>query len=115
MGLEHLTRKERETVLRCIRAVVEGPFLSEGDFHPIIGLWRSEAAEVAAMWPEPDQSKEEVQLAINNSMNALLIWFGWQDEDPDSASALLQQWTDATPEGIERLLDRWRRSHTGTA
>jgi hypothetical protein len=115
MGLEHLTKDECETVLRCIRAIVEGPFLSEGDFHPIIGLERSEAAAVASRWSAVDESEEDVQLAINNSMNALLIWFGWQDEDPDSASAIFRQWTGATPQEIERLFEKWRGSHKGTS
>jgi hypothetical protein len=51
-----------------------------------------------------------VQLAINNAMNALPIWFGWQDEDPDTASAILQQWTGATAQDIEQLFEKWRGS-----
>jgi hypothetical protein len=108
MGLDRLTKDECEIVLRCIRAVAEGPFLSEGDFHPIIGLDRSEVVAVASSWPAVDESAEIVRLAINNSMNALLIWFDWQDEYPASAVAILQQWAGATPQEVEWLLEKWR-------
>jgi hypothetical protein len=114
MGLKHLTKDEQQIVLRCIRAIVEGPFLCEGDFHSIIGLERSEAATVASRWPSVDESEEDVHLAINNSMNALLIWFGWQDEDPASGSTLLRHWTGATPEEIERVFEKWRTPQQGT-
>jgi hypothetical protein len=113
MGLEGLTKDEREIALRCIHAVVEGPFICDGDFPLIIGLERSEAAAVASRWSAVNESEAEVRRAIQGSMNALLTWFGWQDENPNSASAILQQWTGATPEGIERLLEKWLGSHKG--
>src|SRR6185437_8327973 len=103
MGLNALTPSEWEVVRRCLHAVVEGPFICDGDFHPLIGLRREEAAAVATRWPVLDEGEEEVNLALNNSMNCLLIWFGWQDQDPQAGEELLRRWTGETAAEIERI------------
>jgi len=108
MALDALTPDEREVVRRCLHAVAEGPFITDGDFHPLIGLWRDEVARVAARWPALDEGEEDVGLALNNSMNSLLIWFGWQDDEQQAGEALLRRWTGASAEEIARIFDKWR-------
>lgn len=108
MGLEALTQEETEIVRRCLRAIVEGPFHSDGDFHAIVGLSRGEATDVLAQWPSLDEGLENVTLALNNSMNGLLIWWGWQDENPEAGEALLKEWVGASAEEIERIFCKWR-------
>lgn len=108
MSLKTLTEDERALVLKCLRAVIDGPFICEGDFHCLFGLERVEVAEIASQWPLLDESKKEVGQAINNSMNSLLIWFGWQDENPKQGETLLRQWTGASAEEIERVFAKWR-------
>jgi hypothetical protein len=108
MGLDTLTPDEREVVRRCLQAVAEGPFISDGDFPLLIGLSRDEAADVAAKWPAWNESEEAVHLALNNSMNSLLIWFGWQEEDPQAGEVLLRQWTGESADEIERIFGKWR-------
>jgi len=108
MSLKALTQDEQNLVLKCLHAVVDGPFICDGDFHALFGLERSEVAQVAAQWPNVNESNEDVQLAINNSMNSLLIWLGWQDEDPKKGESLLRQWTGASAEEIKRVFEKWR-------
>jgi hypothetical protein len=108
MSLKALTEDERTLVLKCLRAVVEGPFISDGDFHSIFGLCRAEVAQVASRWPRVDESEAEVRQAINGSMNSLLIWFGWQDENPEQGETLLRQWTGVSAAEIERVFAKWR-------
>jgi hypothetical protein len=107
MALADLTDEQREVVRRCLDAVVKGPFICDGDFHCLFGLRRNEVEQAASRWPELDEADEDVRLAINGSLNSLLIWYGWQDEDPEAATRLLHQWTGASPEDIEQVFQRW--------
>lgn len=114
MGLHDLTACEREVVTGCLRAIADGPFISDGDFHPILGFQRPEFSTIVTQSPDLTAAGGLVDLAIQGSMNALLLWFSWQDEDPASASAVLQVWTGARPEEIERIFKKWRSSGGGT-
>jgi hypothetical protein len=108
VSLEELSEAERTVVMKCVRAAAEGPFISEWEFHTLIGLERHQVADVALQWPCLDEAEERVQLAINNSMNTLLLWFGWEEEDPEDADRLLQEWTGASAADIDRIFAKWR-------
>lgn len=113
MSLKALSDGECALVLKCLPAVVEGPFICDGDFHPMFGLERAEVAQIASRWPQVDESEAEVQRAIAGSMNSLLIWFGWQDENPKQGETLLQQWTGGSSAEIDRVFEKWRADHPG--
>ncbi len=108
MPLEHLTASERNVVAGCLRAVVEGPFFDDDEYHPMFGLSRVEMADLLARWPRLSESEDEVMRGLNNAMNNLLIWYGWQDEEPERGARLLREWTGATPDEIERVFYKWR-------
>jgi len=113
MALEHLNEAERSVVLGCLRAVVSGPFFDDREYHTMFGLERSEVADILAHWQELSESDEAVSAGINNSMNNLLIWWGWQDENPESGARLLHHWSGTSPDEIERVYDKWRAGRTG--
>jgi hypothetical protein len=112
--LASLTAVERDIVHRCIRAIATGRFISEEAFHPILGVTPQEAGHVSEEWSQLDESSEIAQLVINNSLNGLLIWYGWQDEDPDAADRTLLSSTGATSSELERIFAKWRGSQPAT-
>ena len=98
--LSQLTAAETELVRRCLLAAVHGPFFPDEEFETLFGLRRQEVAAVADAWP-PDERREEVQLAIQNSMNNLL---GYPHGRADAWDAHLQ----ATVAEVERVFAKWR-------
>lgn len=104
MSLSHLTQREREIVLRCVRAAAEGPFFPDWEFHTLFGLERAEIEAVAALGPGMDDTEEVVQLAINNSLNNLL---GYPHYQPEA----FQKWIGESAEEVERVFEKWRKSN----
>jgi hypothetical protein len=113
MALEHLTEDERCVVLGCLRAVVSGPFFPDWEYHTLFGLERSEVADILSKWQELPESREEVFVGINNAMNNLLLWFGWQSDSLEEGVKTLQFWTGTSPEAIERVYHKWLAGRRG--
>lgn len=79
MPLSALTARQREIVHCCLRTAADRPELfPDWEFRTIFGLSRPQMAEIAARWPDLDETDETVRCAINNAMNNLLgyphIW-----------------------------------------
>jgi hypothetical protein len=70
--LPQLNEQERQIIFECLHAAVNGPFFPEWEFHTLFGLERQEVKQVAEMCPNIDDSNEQVNLAIHNSMGQLL-------------------------------------------
>jgi hypothetical protein len=113
MALAALSTGERQIVHRCIRAIARGRFISDEDFHTILGVTRQEALCVGEGWDHIDESNQIAHLTINGSLNGLLIWYGWQDEDPDADQTLFES-TGAFADEIKRIFAKWRSSHPAT-
>jgi hypothetical protein len=101
MSLLGLTQKERDIILRCLRAAVEGPFFPDWEFHTLFGLKRSEVAALLARWPALDDSDDEVRCAIGNSLNNLL---GYPHGIP------LEEWVGESESEVERISQKWRHA-----
>lgn len=85
-----------------------GLFIPDWEFHLILSMTREEAKRVAEGWDGLDEATEVAYLAINNSLNSLLLWYGWQIEDRAGADQMLLQWTGETAAEIERVFTKWR-------
>src|SRR5687767_10717609 len=73
MPLADLTNDELEVVRICLECVAAGDvILHDWEFQTVMGIEVEELHSVLAEWPELDDSKEVVQLAINGSFNNLL-------------------------------------------
>jgi uncharacterized protein (DUF433 family) len=103
MGLSALTVQERDVVGRCLKATVEGPFIPDWEFCTLIGLYREDATEILARWPHFDDARQDVQFAINNSLNMLLYY-------PHEMPEAFKEWIGETTEEVERIYDKWRAS-----
>jgi hypothetical protein len=70
--LSQLNEQERQIIFECLRAAVNEPFFPEWEFHTLFGLKRQEVKKIAEMFPNIDDSNEQVNLAIHNSIGNLL-------------------------------------------
>lgn len=95
----HLSEHERSVILECLRAVADGPFFGEA-FHSLMGLWPEEVARIVADWPQVDDSSEDVQLAINNSMLNLLGY-------PHRCEDVWSDWISVSKLEVGRVYAKW--------
>ena len=73
MTLNNLTDAETEVVFDCLRCVAAGDvILDDWEFHILFGITFDRLEEIVRRLPDIDESDEDVQLAINNSLNNLL-------------------------------------------
>jgi hypothetical protein len=101
MSLQSLNDKERQVIFECLRAVVDGPFFPDWEFHTLFGLQRSEVARIVAAIPDIDDSDERVSRAINNSLGNLLHY-------PHGLTEAWKQFISVPQSEVSRVFDRWR-------
>ena len=100
MPLTELSIDERRVVLECLRASAEGPFFPEWEFSTLFGIARPDLVRIVEAWPEIDERTEEVQLAINNSMNNLLGY-------PHACEDAWPQFLSVPRSEVERIYAKW--------
>jgi hypothetical protein len=99
-GLERFSARDVEVVRECLTAAVQGPFFPEWEFHTLMGLERTEVADLLEAWPD-SRGSEEQDLAVNNVLNNLLgyphdEWRAWKN------------YISAQPAEVASVLTRWR-------
>ena len=73
MPLSDLNADELAVVCDCLRCIAEGKVIShDSEFQTLFGIEPSDVESVLRAWPHVDDADENVNLAINNSMNNLL-------------------------------------------
>ena len=100
-GLASLTLREKQVVLECLRAAVDGPFFPEWEFPILFGLEREQVRQIAAAAPHIDDSREDAALAINNALANLLGY-------PHRQESAWPQFISAPWEEVSRVFDKWR-------
>ena len=100
MPLVDLTDAEREVVRECLRAAVKGPFFPMWEFPTLFGLEHASVADIAFGAVPLDDSRDDVQIAINNAMNMLTgyphrrenVWFEYISVPPAEVRRILKKW-----------------------
>jgi len=102
MALQDLTDIERSAVRQCLRAIIDGPFIEDWEFHTRLGIHRTTAKTILASWRYLDDSIEDSDtfLAINNSMNEVCHGV---PISPDE----WEKWFTASREEIRRTFRKW--------
>ncbi len=80
MTKENLSDDEIQVIKQCVKAAAYGPFFIHEEakddpyweIHPLFGLTIGELRSIADAFPNVDLDNENVELAINNSINHLL-------------------------------------------
>jgi len=101
MTIRKLTDQERRVVHECLMAALNGPFFPDWEFQTLFGIDREVFAKVVEAWPAFDESDDEVQLAINNSMGNLIGY-------PHGAEKKWSEFISVPPEEVRRILKQWR-------
>lgn len=80
MPKQNLSDDEIKVIKQCIKAAAYGPFFIDDEakddphweIHPLFGLTIDELRNIADAFPNVDLDNENVELAINKSINHLL-------------------------------------------
>jgi hypothetical protein len=100
MAIEGLSAKERDIVLRCIKATAA--HIDDWEKHSRLGLQADDLRSVIARWPTiNDQDKDDNDfLAINNCMNEVCHGFS-------IGSAEWSNWFDTPMSEVEVTYRKW--------
>ena len=103
MAFSDLSENDKAVVHQCLKCVASGKvILHDWEFQTLFGIDVTEFIQVVESWPELDDSREIVFLAINNSMNNLLGYphgkfESWDEFMPYSQSE------------VETVFKKWKR------
>ena len=111
-----LTSTQIRVIGECLHAAAHGPFFPDGEFAALFGVSRDEVTEVAAEWPVVIKSCENLQIAVNNSINMLLgyptknkaeIWDEYISVDRKELVEIYAAWRkQPTKDGARGTFDR---------
>jgi hypothetical protein len=101
-----LDDRDKQIILECLMAVVEGPFFPDWEFDTLFGFTRDEIAQLVAIWPEADFNDEEVRRAI---IVALVQLTGY----PHGEEEAWPRYISVSPSAVETLLIKYSREDAG--
>lgn len=102
MKLQNLTEDETNTVYTCLKCVAGGKVIHHDvEFYTIMGIEIEEFLDIYKKWPNILETKTNVMLGINNSMNNLLGYPHGKYEQWDEVMEI-------SLKEIERVFKKWR-------
>jgi hypothetical protein len=104
MAFQQLSPLEKDIVRQAMRAVIDGPFIDDWEFHARMGVYRPEAQTILRSWPDLDDSTYDSAtfLTINNSLNELCYGLWISDEE-------WSEWLSVPREELRRIYVSWAR------
>ena len=98
---------ERDTIRRCIDALLNGPFLDDWEFHARLGVDRCELNTIAAEQARLDDCSTDsvAHATINNCMNEIVNgvniapaeWDKWFAVPRQEVQATFKKWIAQNP------------------
>lgn len=95
---DRITSEEMTLLLAAVRAVAHGPFVLDGDMHPVMGFDRSEIVDALTRWESV--APEDRDLMLRNAANNML---GYPIRQPE-------RWSDFIPcdaAELNRIFDKY--------
>jgi len=96
---------QRNVIRQCLRAIQEGPFIEDWEFHTRLGMHRKELEELLSRWPNIDDSRDDSieVLAINNCFNEIchgvgisdVEWKAWMTVSRSEVRQAYKDWAKA--------------------
>jgi hypothetical protein len=99
--VKSLSDADKAIVGKVLRAAAYGPFFPDWEFHTLFGLKRSDVRAIADAWPEITSSPEDLEIAVNNSLNNLLGY-------PHGMDAVWSEWITIDRHQLNELYKRLR-------
>jgi hypothetical protein len=104
MAFAELSPSEQQIVLRCMKAIADGPEIEDWEFQTRLGIVRPSLRRVISLWPTIDDSSEDSDefLAINNCLNE--VCHGVKIPDAE-----WRKWFSQSREEIIKTYNKWLR------
>jgi hypothetical protein len=102
MALEQLPSNSKEVVFQCMKAILNGPFIDDFEFHARLGIDRETLKSILSRWPNLDDSEDssDESLAVNNCLNE--VCYGL-----DISEGEWSKWFNVARTEIERVYKEW--------
>jgi hypothetical protein len=104
MDFDSLSEADKAILGQALRAAADGPFFPDWEFHTLFGLERVKFRAIAHAWPKPVASREEMTMAVNNSLHNLLGC-------PHGMDAEWSHWISVNRHQLNELFNRLRGDH----
>jgi hypothetical protein len=111
MSIEGLSHEDQESILQCMRAIADGPYIEDWEIHTRLGITRESLRQIISLWPNIDDGFDHSDgfLAINNCMNEVCNGIHIPSEEWDS-------WFTRSKTQIMESYHKWlKRSGGSTA
>ena len=104
MALEKLSHIEQTTILECLTAVAEGPFIDEIDFQTLLGYDQEALRDVIKSFPDIDDCSDTspASLLINNCLNEIC-------NGVPISEMQWQKWFTVTKKQFREVYQKWAR------
>jgi hypothetical protein len=104
MAFKELSPTEKEIVLQCMKAIVDGPEIEDWEFQTRLGIVRPTLRRIISLWPEIDDSSDDSDefLAINNCLNEVC-------HGVNISATEWQEWFAQPKDEIKQTFAKWLR------
>ena len=102
MAFADLSPNEKQIVLECMKAIADGPYFQDWEFHTRLGIERPTLRRIISIWPAINDRSDDSDgfLAINNCLNE--ICHGIQIADPEWQSRFAH-----SKDEVKSTLHKW--------
>ena len=97
--IPQLSQREQQTILECMNAVLNGPFIPEWEFDTLLGVSRHAMNNIIANWPDVVIQDKNIAAAIIGAMNNLLGY-------PHGADDHWHEYISVSPETVKGTLEK---------
>lgn len=74
MSWNDCTKEEQKVTLKCLIAIVDGPFFPDWEFSSLMGIQKEDLKEIISKWDFLDKESDELKSIIFNAIANLLSY-----------------------------------------
>jgi hypothetical protein len=104
-AIKKISTDDINIIKSVLRAVVEGPFFPDWEFHTLFGLNRNDVRKIMEEWPRLEDENENISLAINNAFNNLLFYPHRKDDS-------INDYIQISKKALKKKYNEWKELTT---